>query len=93
MPRIGSRAALNCWHKYARFRPEITKRAEIRRDLAAVAGVNVLQEPESDHVGKHARAAIGKKWQGNAGHRHHPEGHSDIFKSLESKPSNNTRAN
>jgi hypothetical protein len=31
------------------------------RDLASVACMNILQQPKTNEVGKHARTSIGKK--------------------------------
>lgn len=38
--------------------------------LTSLTGVNILEQTDPNEVGKHARSAIGDKWQGYASHGH-----------------------
>ena len=54
--------------------------------------MDVLEQAEANQGGEHAGAAIGNKWQRHTSHWHQTHGHADIFKGLESKPSDHAYA-
>ena len=54
--------------------------------------MDVLEQAEANQGGEHARAAIGNKWQRHTGHWHKAHGHTDIFKGLKGKPTDNANA-
>ena len=54
--------------------------------------MDILKEPKADQGGKHGRASIGDKWEGNPCHRHQAHRHPNILEGLEREPGDNPYA-